>query len=571
MGLVWKVGKGGRRHVVSLDELNSLLLSQRGIDSEEDKAFFELEYDRDIHDPMLLFGMERAVNRIYKAIKNKENIVVYGDYDADGITSTAVLVSTLNDLGAKAVPFLPHRMDDGYGLSMKVLKGLSAQLDLLITVDCGISNAKELKWLKKKGIDAIVSDHHSLPDKLPEAVAVLHARHPKGRYPFPDLAGVGVAWKLAQALLRDKRSTIKNSREYEKWLLDLVCMGTVADMVPVLGENRAIIKYGLLVLKRSRRLGVRALMEMAVENGEIDEEVLSFRVLPALNSAGRLDHAQPALDLLLTYDEHEAADLVGLLRKFNQQRSTISRRIQKEAEEQISDSDESVIFVVNKRWPIGVVGLVANRLSEKFGRPAVVVGGGSGHAVGSIRSPLGTSALKLIAAQEEHLIKYGGHEYAAGFSVEYKALDALKESIMDKVEKFVTKDKDEEEYADAVVKKELLNWDTVEMMEKFAPYGEGNKKPRFIVKHIPLVEWRAVGKKQEHVKFTWRNGDDVMEGIGFGLASLPWLKSFKVDDLVDVLFNLEINEYRGRRMLQLMVRDIVPSGQAKIVTNKAVI
>ena len=554
--------------MASLDALNGLLLSQRGIDSGRHSAFFELQYDRDIHNPMLMFGMDRAVERIYKAIEAKENIVVHGDYDADGITSTAVLVSTLRDLGARVTPFLPHRMDDGYGLNLKVLKGLSAQLDLLITVDCGISNQRELKWLKKKGIDAIVSDHHSLPEELPEAVAVLHARHPQGKYPFKDLAGVGVAWKLAQALLRDKRSPVKNSNEYEKWLLDLVCLGTVADMVPVLGENRAIIKFGLQVLKRSRRVGVRALMEMAVKDGEIDEEVLSFRVLPALNSAGRLDHAQPALDLLLTYSEHEAGDLVDLLRRFNQQRSTISRRIQTEAEEQIGDNDQPVIFAADKRWQVGVVGLVANRLSEKFGRPAVVVGGGSGHAIGSIRSPLGMSALKLIAAQEKHLIKYGGHECAAGFSVEYTALDILKESILDKVDKFIDKDKDVEEYADAVVKSDLLNWDMVEMLEKFAPYGEGNKRPRFIVKHLPLVDWRAVGKKQEHVKFTWRNGEDVMEGIGFGLASLSWLKSFKRDDLVDVLFNLEINEFRGRRMLQLMVRDAAPSGEVRIVTNK---
>ena len=565
MGLVWKVGKGGRRHVASLDALNSLLMSQRGV---KDVSFFDIQYDRDIHDPMLMLGMKKAVNRIYKAIKDKENIVVYGDYDADGITSTAVLVSTLRDLGAKVTPFLPHRIDDGYGLSMKVLKGLSVQLDLLITVDCGISNVKELKWLKKKGIDAIVTDHHSLPEVLPEAVAVLHARHPEGKYPFPALAGVGVAWKLSQALLRDKRATIKNSSEYEKWLLDLVCLGTVADMVPVLGENRAIIKYGLLVLKRSRRIGVRALMETVVTSGEIDEEILSFRVLPALNSAGRLDHAQPALDLLLTYDEHEAADLVELLRRFNQQRSTISRRIQKEAEEQIGDSDESVVFASNKRWQVGVVGLVANRLSEKFGKPAVVVGGGSGHAVGSIRSPLGVSALALIAAQEKHLIKYGGHECAAGFSVEYTALDSLKESIMKKVDKFIDNNEDVEGYADAVVKSELLNWDMVELLERYAPYGEGNKRPRFIVKHLPLVDWRPVGKKQDHAKFTWQNKDDVMEGIGFGLAELPWLKSFKTGDLVDVLFNLEINEFRGRRTLQLMVRDVVPSGDARIVANK---
>lgn len=553
--------------MTSLEALNDLLLLQRGIDSGQHAAFFDLQYDRDIHDPWLLFGMDKAVNRIYKAIENKENIVVYGDYDADGITSTAVLVLTLNDLGARVTPFLPHRMDDGYGLNMKVLKGLSAQLDLLITVDCGISNVKELKWLKNKGIDAIVSDHHSLPEELPKAVAVLHARHPESKYPFPDLAGVGVAWKLAQALLRDKRVTIKNSSEYEKWLLDLVCLGTVADMVPVLGENRAIIKFGLQVLRRSRRVGIRALMETVDDRGEIDEEVLSFRVLPTLNSAGRLDHAQPALDLLLTYSEHEAGELVESLRRFNQQRSAISRRIQKEAEEQISDSNQSVVFVANKRWPIGVVGLVANRLSEKFGRPAVVVGGGSGHAVGSIRSPLGMSALKLIAAQEKHLIKYGGHECAAGFSVEYTALDALKESIMDKVKKFTAEDKDVEEYADAVVKSELLNWEMVEMLEKFAPYGEGNKKPCFIVKHFPLVDWRAVGKKQEHVKFTWRNGEDVMEGIGFGLAGLAWLESFKTGSLVDVLFSLEINEFRGRRMLQLMVRDVAPSGEVKIVTG----
>ncbi|MFH1354116.1 MAG: single-stranded-DNA-specific exonuclease RecJ [bacterium] len=560
MERVWLVSAGGGGIINEAGELREVLLAQRGVASSEREAFFEPRYNRDIHDPYLMFDMEVAVGRIRRAVEKKECIVIYGDYDADGISSMAVLIDVLKMLGANVSPYLPHRLNDGYGLRMSVLRKLAVDADLLITVDCGVSDYEEVAWLMAQGIDVIVTDHHNLPAELPQALAILHPRHPRGRYPFGYLCGAGVAWKLAQALLED--------REMEKWLLDLVCLGTVADMVPMMGENKAIVSFGLRVLRRSNRPGLRKLVQTARRGSDVlDADTVGYRVVPLMNAPGRLEHGQPVLDLLLTQEERRADELVAELVRYNRSRSTLSRQVEREVTEQIGKLDGPILFASGSQWAAGVVGLVAGRLCERFARPAIVVGGGNGHAVGSARAPAGLNVFKLIADQEEHLLNYGGHPSAAGFSLEYDKVDKFSRALAEKAGQIKNEINYREEQADAIVEHNLLNWDTAEMLEQFSPYGEGNKRPKLVGRQLELADWRLVGKTKEHVKFVFRNGDEPLDGIGFGLADDELLKTVKSGESVDVLFYLDINEFKGRRGLQLQIRDIAPAGRVKIVVS----
>ncbi len=559
MSTTWRAGAQAEQRDLRLSQLRDLLLAQRGITEHQRDNFFEPSYARDIHNPYLMSGMDAAVAAIKASVSRGERVVVYGDYDADGITSLAVLVQVLTSLGGNVSPFLPHRLDHGYGLNMDVLKKLAVDTDLLITVDCGVTGKEEIAWLRREGVQVIVTDHHRPPEELPPALAVLHPRHPAGEYPCGYLSGVGVAWKLAQALLDDETE--------HKRLLDLVCLGTVADMVPLRGENRAIVSFGLRLLRRSQRPGLKLLVQSAQRGeDELDSDVISYRLAPLLNAAGRLDHGQPALDLLLAGDEHSARAALEQLEKYNRRRSSRSVQIQREAEEALTET-APLLFVSSDKWEAGLVGLVAGKLCDKFARPAVVVGGGNGCAVGSARAPGGVNIFDILSAQKKHLLNFGGHESAAGFSLAYDKVDAFRRSLSGMAREIGRQREYKEEEADAVIGSHLLNWDMAEMLEKFAPYGEGNDRPSFICRRVEMAGWRAVGKTEEHAKFTFRLEDEPLDGIGFGLARREELRSLRRGQTVDVLFNLEVNEFGGRRSLQLRVKDIAPAGKVKIVTG----
>lgn len=569
---VWKVGPGGSTPVGELESLCHVLLEQRGISVEDSSRFFEPQYDRDIHDPMLLGDMEVAVERVRQAIKKGQHIVVYGDYDADGVTGTAVVVSALRVLGAHVVPYLPHRLDEGYGLNAHSLRSLVSEFDLLITVDCGISNAEEIAWLRRKSKDVIVVDHHSVPSVLPDALAILHplvgrrlSKRGKQRasvsYPFPHLSGAGVGWKFACALLQSHFQDRVVAREHELRLLDLACLGTLADMVPLVGENRALVTFGLRVLRRTKRAGLRLLLESTgALSGELSVDHVSFRLIPTLNAAGRLDHAQPALDLLLHDDEQAAHLLVAQLRSFNTARQSLSRRILQEAEAQL---DETIpfIFVSDPAWQPGVLGLIAGRLSERWGRPAIVIGGHNGSAVGSARSPVSVNILEFLSGAQKHLHKVGGHARAAGFSLSADRVEQFKRSLMREAVDTPASLAVQEIYADAVLDQRLMTSDTVDLLERFAPHGIGNTKPTFVGRGFQLDTWRPVGRSRDHAKCMFFVGDRRVDGIGFGLASC--FEKLR-EGMVDALFHLEINEFRGMRTLQVQLRDVVPAGSVRI-------
>lgn len=560
---IWQIKSGSADEITFLEDLQAALCQQRGIESSQADAFLNPDFVRDIHNPYLLTGMEPAVERIYRAVQRGERIVVFGDYDVDGVSATAILVTVLRELGGEVIPYLPHRNDDGYGLNHEVLQRLLPEFDLLISVDCGISNREEVAWLKQKGKDAIVVDHHEIPDELPPAFAILHPRHPEGNYPFPYLSGAGVAWKLAQALLRNKDGSKRADEDDEKWLLDLTVLGTVADMVPLTGENRAIVRFGLEVLRRTKRAGLRVLLRQAsLEAAALTTDTLSFRVIPMLNAAGRMDHAQPALDLLLAPGEQQAAEIIARLHQYNQDRRASARRVMREAEQLVAP-DSPMIFAANITWPAGVLGLAAGRLAEKFSRPAVVVGGNGRHAVGSARAPEGMNVLEVLQAGASHALKLGGHARAAGFSVEAKNMTAFQSAIMSYArERGAAVDPDVSKLAEAVVSSRLLDWNTFDLLQGFEPFGQGNSRPTLVARRLPVVEKRAVGKTKEHAKLTFGIEERTLDGIGFGLAG----ELAQIGRYADVLFCLEVNEFRGRTSLQLMVKDVAPAGSVAIKT-----
>lgn len=566
MKRVWYVGKGGKKSPASVRSLQRLLLRQRGVAAADIATFFTPTYERAIHDPRLLSDVPVAVERIFRAIKKHERILVHGDYDADGVSSTAILVNVITELGGNVAPHLPNRADDGYGLRHEALETLRREMDLLIAVDCGISSVAEVANLRQHGIDTIIIDHHTIPTQLPRALAIIHPRHPKAPYVFPWLCGAGLAWKVAQALLRHRDSPYHNDPDHEKWLLDLAAIGTVADVVPLQGENRAIVRFGLEVLRHSQRPGLRALLaNTRISPVQLSSEDISWRVVSRLNAAGRMADAAPALELLLTADEERASQLLTLLNFHNQQRQLFTRRVLREAEAHIELSFP-LVFAADASWPSGVVGLAASRLAEKFQRPAIVVGRAGTRLVGSARGPEGTNVLKLLEGGRDFLVKLGGHTQAAGFTVTDGKLGHFKEALLRQAVTSNTP-KTLELYADTVIASALVNQTTVDALRHFAPFGEGNRQPTFILNHLALLNVRAVGSNQRHAKFMFRADEEVIEGIGFGLYQAAQAVGNLKKPLA-VAGQLEENEYRGQRHLQLKVKDIAPADTVTIKESR---
>jgi len=557
---VWQVA-AGEQALDSLAVLNDALLAARGV-APTAADFFSPRYERDVHDPHLLHGMASAVEMLYAAAAKGDRVLVHGDYDADGITSTAIIMDTLRGLGVSAAPWLPHRTDHGYGLNRSILSDLIDSFDVLVCVDCGIAHAEEIAWLKEAGKGVIIADHHEIPAVLPPADAVLHPRHPDGAYPFGWLCGAGVSWKLAQALLRDPRSG-EDGQATEKWLLDLVCLGTLADVVPLQGENRAVVRFGLEVLRRSRRPGIRALVALLGETAFVDEQTAAFRLVPLLNAAGRVDHPLAALDVLLAETPAAAQPLAEALQRLNRRRRTLSLRVQTEAEQVVAEAAADglpVLFAADLSWPAGVVGLVAGRLAEKYGRPAFIVGGSGESAVGSARGPAGANVLALLQAGAAHLVRYGGHVGAAGFTVTADNIAALQHALLAAPSIRAAAPMRQ---ADAVVADSLISWETLESLEKFAPFGEGNPKPLLILQDVPVRDIRPVGGRGEHLKLSFEVGGRTIGGIGFGLAETAAI-GIKAGGRVDVLFYLEVNVWQGQRSLQLKIEDIASAGTVDI-------
>ncbi|NUM25297.1 MAG: single-stranded-DNA-specific exonuclease RecJ [Candidatus Buchananbacteria bacterium] len=539
------------------------LLYNRGIKTQEAvDEFLNPDYGADIHSPFLFRDMEKAVTRILQAVEEKEKIVVYGDYDADGVSSSAVMVETLAKLGADVDVYIPYRETEGYGLNKEAVLELSKRgVSLVITVDCGISNVEEVRLLNENHIDIIITDHHHEPPTLPEAFAIINPNVAAETYPFRSLAGVGVAFKVAQGLvLRHKNFKVTPIPEgWEKWLLDLVAIGTIADLQLLLGENRTLVNYGLVVLRKTNRLGLRELLKSTnADLASVDEQVIGWQISPRLNAAGRLNHASSAYQLLITQSPEEALKLTQELNQTNQERQQLTEKVKTEAREVLGQfNGEKILIAVGKNWPTGVVGLVAGRITDQWHRPALVISHYNGEIIGSGRSIAEFNIIEALDECREYLARYGGHAQACGFTVKDEAnLKLFIEKIKTLAEtQLAGKDIAKSLFIDAQVELENVDWHLFEQLEKFFPHGVGNYKPRFVAHDLNIKEIQTVGKDGRHLRLMVQHKTQIIrKTIGFTFGE--WRDKLKPGDKIDMVFEVDVNEWNGNRELQLKIIDL---------------
>ncbi|PPA71518.1 single-stranded-DNA-specific exonuclease RecJ [Jeotgalibacillus proteolyticus] len=537
---------------LTIPEVVARLLVQRGmVDVEDAKAFLYIE-NQPFHDPFLLKGMDKATERIKEAIASEELIMVYGDYDADGVTSTSVMLTALQELGANVEFYIPNRFTEGYGPNEEAFRFAAEQgTGLIITVDNGISGINEAALLKELSVDLIITDHHEPGPELPDALAIIHPNHPKGDYPFKELAGVGVAFKVAHALLGKP----------PEHLLDLAAIGTIADLVPLKGENRLIVKKGLKALRQTKRTGIHALCKEAGSNvAELDEESVGFVIGPRLNAVGRLSDADPAVHLLMTEDSEEARALAAEIDAINKERQTIVSDITKEAIEQVETKyplDHNRILVIEKEgWNPGVVGIVASRLVDRFYRPVIMLckDPATGKSKGSARSIQGFNMFEELSQNRDILPHFGGHPMAAGMTLLSEDVAELRSRLNRQAEKLTEEDFVPITNVDTLTALMDVDLEAISQVQLLAPFGMKNPKPKVLIEQSSVASIRKIGANQNHLKMTLQNGQHTLDGIAFGLGEIadhvsPLAK-------VDVIGELSINEWNNTKKAQLFVKDI---------------
>jgi single-stranded-DNA-specific exonuclease len=535
------------------------LLVNRGITDIEKAGAFLAPDINSLHDPFLFNQMGQAVARLEQAVKNQEQILIYGDYDVDGVTSVALLIRVLSKLlPGKILYYIPKRLEEGYGLHLSSLeKAFARGVQLVITVDCGITAIEEGAYLKNKGIDLIVTDHHQPQAELPQAVAVIDPKIPGSGYPFTQLAGVGVAFKLLQGLA-------SRFPEIKEWLfdnLDLVAFGTVADIVPLLDENRIIVKYGLERMQKTVNIGLQALIQTAgLGERVINAGHIGYLLAPRINAAGRMGNPSIGVKLFLTNNVLQAMDLAKELEKENQDRQMTENEVLVEAQAQIEaepePAQEYALVLAGEGWHLGVIGIVASKLVEIYHKPVVLIGFEGDEGRGSGRSIPGFNLFKAIEACGQYLVRYGGHEFAAGLTVTREQFRDFKKAFLNQVKTTLT----EEDLLpwlkiESMVALDGVTLDLARELGKLSPCGPANPTPVLGCKSLQVVDYRNVGENGKHLKLKVADSNIIREGIGFNLGSLHQeLASTKE---VDLAFSLEENNWNGSVQVQLNLKDIV--------------
>lgn len=537
------------------------VLAARGLtDTAVRQAFLHPEYEATRHDPFLLPDMDKAVERLARAHAEQENVVIYGDYDIDGLTASTVLLDSFTAFGIPARVFIPNRFVEGYGLSAAAIETLAGEgAQLIVTVDCGSLSHKEIARANSLGVDVIVTDHHSVAETMPDAVATINPKRTDHQYPFIDLAGVGVAFKLVQALQTRLDGLPKGQ---EKWLLDLVALGTVCDVVQLIDENRTNVYWGLEVMKKTRRPGIKLLMAVSrVEPEKLVARSLGFGLGPRLNAAGRLETAQLALDLLTATDSNRAYELASLLDTMNQERRAEQDRIFKAARVQADAmAEDNVLIVSDPTWSHGIIGIVAAKLLEMYYKPTFVLQElEDGTAKGSARSFGDFSAVEAIRATEDLLIKGGGHKLAAGVTLKAANIAAWRKAVNDYYKGLNLTDqlRHLDVRSDVTLTDfSLCSEGNVTALSRLEPYGNGNPEPVFEFPNLTVQNRRTMGAEGQHVKYRFMDHKgSTMEMIAFNKAA-----EFSADigDMVSVWCELGINEWNGRRAVEgrlLKLRD----------------
>ncbi|NTW22035.1 single-stranded-DNA-specific exonuclease RecJ [Candidatus Falkowbacteria bacterium] len=559
----------------SYDQITAQLLFNRHItEPETAEAFLSSDYLTYKHAPSLFSQIEAAVEQIIGAIKAGKKIVIYGDYDADGVTATACLLEVLSTLKAKTDIYIPDRVSEGYGLNRQAIDEIAANgAGLIITVDNGIRNKEEVAYIKSIGLEVIITDHHVPPpedEAMPDCL-VINPMVATETYPFKYLAGVGVSAKLAMAIIERSKLDQEMKLRLEERILDLVALGTIADCVPLVGENRVLVKRGLEILNQTRRIGLKELIKIAKINPErsIDSWNVSFQLTPRLNAAGRMDHANTAFELLVTRDQAVAEKLAQGLNERNQERQKVTEDIVKAiiANVEAERTADKIIVAVSpsvygqgEPWNEGTVGLVAGRLSEKYYLPALVITGNNDEIKGSGRSIDQFNLIKAVEAVKDSLHKYGGHAAACGFSIKgQENLERFIKDITEAANKTLGGlDLKPSLKIETEIDLSLVDESFLSQIERFAPFGEGNPRPVFLSRQINIVDVAKLGWDGRHLRLKLRNSTSkVKTALGFGQAE-EW-PDLKIGDTIDLAYYMELNEFNGKREVQLRIIDLKPS------------
>jgi single-stranded-DNA-specific exonuclease len=546
----------------SYHPVTETLLSDRGyVDIQSIEQFFRPDYDRDLHDPFLFVSMRRVVDRMRQAQAGGERIGIFGDYDADGVTSSVLLRLALERLGFSVTVYIPHKEKEGHGVHQNALDAFQkAGVTVMFTVDCGMTNIAEVAEANRLGMDVIIIDHHHVPEIFPDAFAIVNPKVRDCGYPFQELCGAGTTFKVIQALYQE----LAPERTGElKWLLDLAAIGTVADVMPLIGENRAIVTYGLIVLSKTRNIG---LLEMYVtgklkidEWNRPDARMIGFQIGPRINAASRMDHGRIAHDLLASKDQSEAVALATQLEQLNNDRRKLSERIsglvRAEAKEQ---KDRRSIIAVHPDYTIGVVGLVAGTIAREIGKPVVVLRQYDTHSTGSLRSIPGLNIIEVVERCGDLLEKFGGHAQAAGLTVKNELLPEFRARFDEIVNELLPDEVGEPELIiDMRLEPRHLTMELLSDINGFAPFGQGNPEPVFLLDELVIKNIRFVGAGEKHLKINFLPADGSgknIDGIAFSLGSrFPDLKE---GDRVSVVFQLSENTWNGASSLQLKIMDM---------------
>jgi len=536
-------------------ELVATILVNRGIFKEEDVDIFLNPTRNNFYDPMSLPDIEKALFRIEKAIENQEKVIIYGDYDVDGITSITVLKKFLEERGLKTDYYIPNRLDEGYGLNNDAIKKFAEEkYTLMITVDCGISGNKEIDLANELGIETIITDHHEPLEVLPNAYAVIDPKREDSQYPFRHLAGVGVVFKLIQALAIHLKL---DAKEYLKYL-DIVCVGTISDIVPLFGENRVIAKLGMKLVEVTKNIGLRSLLRVSGYK-EVSSTAISFGVAPRINACGRIGKEEEALNLFLTNDIEEARKITDELNYFNKERQEKEKEILFDALAKIEKEnmkENNTIVVAGEGWHHGVIGIVASKITEMYYKPSILLSIEDDIAKGSGRSIEGFDLHNALCECNDLLEKYGGHEMAVGLSLPKDNLDKFNAKMQD-----ICKDIDLEKLIPVIKIDKILTAKDLEVanikgLKILEPFGEGNKNPNFVIKNAKITSIRALSEGK-HLKLAVNVDGKNIDVIGFQMGEL--IDNFLIGDKVDIAGNVDINEFNGYENIQMTLKNIMKS------------
>ena len=563
MGKKWQIQETNKEEVnkisnmYNINKLLATILYNRNIIEDEKIKVFLNPTRNDFYNPYLMPDMQVAVDRIEKAIKSKEKVIIYGDYDVDGITSITVLKKYLLERDLEADEYIPNRLNEGYGLNKQAIKKIASQkYDLMITVDCGISAIEEIEYANSLGLQVIITDHHEPGDVLPNAIAVVDAKRKDNKYPFNQLAGVGVVFKLIQAI--NERFELEE-KDFLKYLY-IVAVGTISDIVPLVDENRVITKLGLKLIGVTKNIGLKSLLEIA-DYKKVDSTAISFGLAPRINACGRLGYAQLALQLFLTENQKEATEISEKLNNYNKKRQEKEKLIYEQAKEKIEKDREEgiekdVIILGDERWHHGIIGIVASKITDMYFKPSILICFEENEGKGSGRSIPGFDLYQALTKCNTYLDRFGGHSMAVGVSVSKSNFEKFKTEFEEYAQKSNIGDIVPIINIDKEISLKEINISAVSELKLLEPFGEANKMPVFLFRNLKISAIRTLSEGK-HIKMYLKEDNFAIDAIGFNLGNLA--EEYLIGDKIDVVGSLEINQFNGIENLQINIKDIMKS------------